>query len=341
MTSDEASPVSSDPQLRRRGVLSTALVSFFLSPFAGLLWIGRGWIALAFLLLVIAALLGAYLATLTGLLPFDAIFARFVWDYANPAVLIASIVLVVPVLLLSRTLQPLRWYSSGWMMVPAGILFIATIACAAFAVRTLVYQPFSLVANAMSPNLREGDYVAASKWSYGYGPYSAPIGLFPSERRLFGKLPERGDVIVFRHPSQSMADYIERIIGLPGDEIQVIDGVLHIDGRAVDRVRVGELDDEAATGFTGPVSVYRETLPNGVWYDTLDRGTGGNLDDTRAVVVSEGAYFVLGDNRDNSADSRVWGFVPYENLIGRIERVYYNSHGLPFADRNRALTTAN
>lgn len=294
--------------------------------------------ALAFLALVTAALVGAYLATLGGLLPFDVVQA--VSGYANPAVLIASLVAVIPVLLLSRSPQPIRWYSSGWMMVPACMLFIATIACAAFAVRTLVYQPFSLVANAMSPNLREGDYVAASKWSYGYGPYSTPIGLFPSERRLFGKLPERGDVIVFRHPSQPI-DYIERVIGLPGDEIQLIDGVLHIDGRAVDRVRVGELDDEAATGITGPVSVYRETLPNGVWYDTLDRGPGGNLDDTRAMVVSEGAYFVLGDNRDNSADSRVWGVVPYENLIGQIERIYYNSHGLPFANRNKALTTAN
>ena len=123
-------------------------------------------------------------------------------------------------------------------------------------------------------------------------------------------------------------DYIKRIIGLPGDKIQMIAGVLHINGVAVKREKTGVIDDVDVTEEVGPVDVYRETLPNGVSYDTLDINSASSTDDTREFVVPEGHYFAMGDNRDNSSDSRLSvGFVPAENLVGRAKRIFFSIDG--------------
>lgn len=238
---------------------------------------------------------------------------------------------------LSREPKPVRWYSSGWMVIPAFLIYVGTLGAAAIAVRTFLLQPFSIVASSMSPTLIEGDYVSVSKWTYGYSRYSAPFGLLPVNGRFLGGQVERGDVVVFRHPSQSDMDYIERIIGLPGDKIQMVGGVLHIDGNPVSRNHTRDVQDTLATGTDEAVAVYRETLPSGVTYDTFDIGADGPLDNMAEQFVPEGTYFVLGDNRDNSADSRVWETVPEGNLIGRVERIYWNARGLPFAARSERL----
>jgi signal peptidase I len=189
----------------------------------------------------------------------------------------------------------------------------------AMVLRFSIAQPFRIPSGSMQPTLEVGDYIVVTKWSYGYGRYSfAPLeGLLP-HGRLFGREPERGDVVVFRPPPEPTRDFIKRLIGLPGDRIQVIDGVLNINGAPVQRESLGVVDFENEDGFIDHIQEYRETLPNGVSYTTFDRGAM-ELDNTRVYVVPEDHYFFMGDDRDNSADSRVpsvVGYVPRDNLVG-------------------------
>lgn len=188
----------------------------------------------------------------------------------------------------------------------------------AMVLRFTIAQPFRIPSGSMQPTLQVGDYIVVTKWSYGYGRYSfAPLeGLLP-HGRLFAHAPARGDVVVFRPPPEVDRDFIKRVIGLPGDHIQMIDGVLHINGVAVRREAAGATQlcpDEYGRSAT----LYRETLPNGVSYMTCEKGMT-ELDNTREYVVPPGNYFMMGDDRDNSADSRVAsevGFVPFDNMIG-------------------------
>ena len=191
----------------------------------------------------------------------------------------------------------------------------------AMVLRFTIAQPFRIPSGSMQPTLEVGDYIVVTKWSYGYGRFSfAPLeGLLP-HGRLFGSQPQRGDVVVFRPMPEPDRDFIKRVIGMPGDRIQVIDGVLHINGEAVQREyarRTSTFENEH--GFVEHIPTYRETLPNGVSYITFDKGPRSELDNTRVYEVPEGHYFMMGDDRDNSADSRVpsvVGFVPYDNLVG-------------------------
>jgi signal peptidase I len=189
----------------------------------------------------------------------------------------------------------------------------------AMVLRFTIAQPFRIPSGSMQPTLEVGDYIVVTKWSYGYGRFSfAPLeGLLP-HGRLFGSQPERGDVIVFRPQPEPGRDFIKRLIGLPGDRIQVNNGVLYINGEAVERESLGAQPFENEHGVVEHIQTYRETLPNGVSYITFDRGAT-ELDSTRVFEVPEGNYFMMGDDRDNSADSRVpsvVGFVPYDNLVG-------------------------
>ncbi|MGE0740750.1 MAG: signal peptidase I [Hyphomonadaceae bacterium] len=189
----------------------------------------------------------------------------------------------------------------------------------AMVLRFTIAQPFRIPSGSMQPTLEVGDYIVVTKWSYGYGRFSfAPLeGLLP-HGRLFGSAPRQGDVVVFRPTPEPDRDFIKRVIGMPGDRIQMIDGVLHINGEPVQRESLGVTEFENEHGLIEPIQTYRETLPNGVSYVTFDRGTF-ELDNTRVYEVPEGHYFMMGDDRDNSADSRVpsvVGFVPYDNLVG-------------------------
>jgi signal peptidase I len=188
----------------------------------------------------------------------------------------------------------------------------------AMVLRFTIAQPFRIPSGSMQPTLAVGDYIVVTKWSYGYGRYSfAPLeGLLP-HGRLFSSAPNQGDVIVFRPVPEPNRDFIKRLIGMPGDRIQMIDGVLNINGAAVPRERVGVTDEcPDGQGYSREATVYRETLPNGVSYLTCDKGMT-ELDNTRVFVVPEGHYFFVGDDRDNSDDSRrMVGMVPAENLVG-------------------------
>lgn len=200
----------------------------------------------------------------------------------------------------------------------------------AMVLRFTIAQPFRIPSGSMQPTLEVGDYIVVTKWSYGYGRFSfAPLeGLLP-HGRLFGSQPHRGDVVVFRPTPEPDRDFIKRLIGLPGDRIQVRDGVLFINNQAIAREAQGLVEFENEDGVIERIPAYRETLPGGVSYVVFDRGVS-ELDNTREFVVPEGHYFMMGDDRDNSADSRVpsvVGFVPYDNLVGPAQFVVVSFDG--------------
>jgi signal peptidase I len=192
-------------------------------------------------------------------------------------------------------------------------------------IRTVLFQPFTIPSGSMMPTLLVGDYIFVNKFAYGYSKFSLPFSpdLF-SGRILEFSEPKRGDVIVFRLPSRTDIDYIKRLIGLPGDKVQMIDGVLHINGKAVPKVPDGAFTSDYSQDPGTDVPVLRETLDNGVSYDSLDHGVTRG-DNTQEFVVPPGHYFFMGDNRDNSLDSRFdVGYVPAENLVGRASVIFFS-----------------
>ncbi|MCR4267931.1 signal peptidase I [Nitratireductor sp. ZSWI3] len=198
----------------------------------------------------------------------------------------------------------------------------------ALVIRTFLFQPFSIPSGSMRPTLLEGDYLFVTKWAYGYSRHSLPFSPPIFSGRIWGGEPKRGDVVVFKFPPNPSIDYIKRVIGLPGDTIQMREGVLYINNEPVKREKTGQINDPDITEMDRPVDVYRETLPNGVSYETLDLTPNGIGDNTREFVVPEGHYFMMGDNRDNSADSRFSvGFVPAENLVGRANIIFFSIAG--------------
>ena len=196
--------------------------------------------------------------------------------------------------------------------------FIKTIVIAgalALGFRSLLFEPFNIPSGSMIPSLLVGDYLFVSKYSYGYSRYSFPFGMAPFDGRIFETPPERGDVAVFRQPQNESVAFIKRIVGLPGDRIQVVNGVLRINDVAVNRDRKGFAT--ASDGYNViRFAVYQETLPNGKSYLIQERSDDDLLDNTNVFLVPEGHYFMMGDNRDNSHDSRYWGLVPESNIIG-------------------------
>ncbi len=210
--------------------------------------------------------------------------------------------------------------------------FVKTIVYAvliAIGIRTVVAEPFNIPSGSMIPTLLVGDFLFVSKFSYGYSRYSLPLGLPLFQGRIFGRMPELGDVAVFKLPRDNSTDYIKRVVGLPGDRVQMIGGVLHINGQAVRRQPAGTALD-AEWGRTMEVRRYIETLPNGRRHFIAEQTDSGPLDNTREFVVPEGHVFMMGDNRDNSLDSRVMpesggvGFVPMVNLVGRAEFLFFS-----------------
>ncbi|HEY8263180.1 MAG TPA: signal peptidase I [Methyloceanibacter sp.] len=197
----------------------------------------------------------------------------------------------------------------------------------AFFVRVFLFQPFNIPSGSMIPTLLVGDYLFVSKYAYGYSRYSLPFGPNLFSGRVWAAEPKRGDVVVFKLPRDNETDYIKRVIGLPGDEIQMIHGVLHINGEPIKKEKIEDVTLDDPSGHTRTVARYRETLPNGVTYPVLDLIQEGIGDNTEVYKVPENHFFMMGDNRDNSTDSRFLsevGYVPFENLVGRAEIIFFS-----------------
>ncbi len=214
----------------------------------------------------------------------------------------------------------LKWYAH-WQSVVLVFTVLPYIVALLF--RSFAYEPFTVPSSSMSPTLNNGDYVFASKYAYGFGPYSFPFGDLILSKKLTSRSPERGDLIVFMHPQKTDVHFLKRLVGLPGDTVQIRDGRLILNGVDIPKIRQTEsfvLSDLSVDGEQ-VVPVFIEVLPNGKQYTVLDSKPESSLDNTETLTVPQGHYFVLGDNRDNSMDSRVGhiiGFVPDVNIVARL-----------------------
>jgi signal peptidase I len=223
---------------------------------------------------------------------------------------------------------------AGWLLEPLAAVFL--VACAT----TALAQPFYIPSGSMEPTLQIGDALLGTKFAYGYSRWSLPYGLGPaSDTRLLGKLPGRGDVVIFRLPRDTSTTLIKRVIGLPGDRVQMVHGRLVINGGLVPLEADGTGKVEEADGHSSEIGKFTETLPGGVKHTIFKARWDGPLDDTQLFLVPAGHIFAMGDNRDNSSDSRVApedggvGFVPAENLVARADVMlgsydYLNAHSL-------------
>ena len=215
--------------------------------------------------------------------------------------------------------------------------------------RSFIFSPFNIPSKSMLPRLLNGDYLLAAKWPYGFSKFSLPFSMPLIPGRIFAAQPERGDVVIFKAPPADDTDYIKRVIGLPGDQVQMIGGQLHLNGKPVPKQRVADFEIDlspntrcylpqfAARAADGRdvchYPQYRETLPGGKSYTVLDYGQTPQ-DDTAVTVVPEGHMFLMGDNRDNSMDSRFpaipgqgIGIVPQANLVGRATVTMFSTDG--------------
>ena len=217
---------------------------------------------------------------------------------------------------------PATAHGESWLELGVTLFYALLVA---LVVRTFFFQPYNIPSGSMEGTLKVGDYLFVEKFSYGYSKFSFPWGrLLPSFGRVPGVSPTRGDVIVFALPVDPSTDFIKRLIGLPGDRIQMLDGVLYINDAAVPKVPVADYV-ENVDGYEHHVAQYRETLPNGKSYLVLDRVAEGPADTTPVYTVPPGHYFMMGDNRDDSDDSRgIVGYVPAENLVGKAELKFFS-----------------
>ncbi|MCL4678811.1 MAG: signal peptidase I [Alphaproteobacteria bacterium] len=206
----------------------------------------------------------------------------------------------------------------------------------ALIIRTFLFEPFNIPSTSMKPTLLVGDYLFVYKPAYGYSRYSFPFGIAPIEGRVWGKEPQRGDIMVFNLPRQNGINLIKRLIGLPGDQIQMINGRLYINGEIVPREFVRTFDeDKSKDDLEGrqngivKTTEYIETLPGGIIHTIYEETDDQPLDNTGILTVPEGHYFMMGDNRDNSRDSRAQeevGFVPFENIVGRADFLFFSTN---------------
>lgn len=200
----------------------------------------------------------------------------------------------------------------------------------ALIIRTFLWEPFNIPSGSMKPTLLVGDYLFVSKPTYGYSRFSFPFGLAPIEGRVMAEKPQRGDVIVFKLPTNTYIDYIKRIVALPGETVQMRKGRLYINGELVPRKAKGLQSVNDA--YRGEVTMmeYIETLPGGVEHSIYEENDTSLLDNTEIYVVPEGHYFAMGDNRDHSQDSRVThhvGPIPFENIVGKADLIFFSTNG--------------
>lgn len=215
----------------------------------------------------------------------------------------------------------------GWLVENLKAILWAAVIALAF--RSIIAEPFNIPSGSMIPNLLVGDYLFVSKHSYGYSRYSLPLGIPLIPGRIFYSEPKRGDVVVFKLPVDNSTDYIKRVIGLPGDRIQMKNGRLYINGDMVERIEKVTYWEKDYTGLPIEAKLYNEILPGGVTHDIIELSDQGIKDNTQEFLVPKDMFFMMGDNRDNSMDSRYdqTGMVPKANLVGKAQFIFYSNNG--------------
>ena len=196
----------------------------------------------------------------------------------------------------------------------------------ALLIRTFIAEPFNIPSGSMKPNLLVGDFIFVSKWSYGYSRHSLPFSIPLIPGKIFGKMPKRGDVAVFKTPSDNSTDYIKRVIGLPGDEIKIINGQIFINNKFILRTKTNDFIDVDKNNKTKRLRKYKEYF-YGMEIEVLDLMDNGIVDNTKLYEVPKKHLFVMGDNRDNSQDSRFLsrlGYIPVENLVGKAQFIFFS-----------------
>tara|TARA_Y100001970_G_C14227177_1_gene856407 strand:- start:1561 stop:2289 length:729 start_codon:yes stop_codon:yes gene_type:complete len=207
-------------------------------------------------------------------------------------------------------------------------IFIALI------IRSFIAEPFNIPSGSMKPNLLVGDFIFVSKWSYGYSRHSLPFSIPLIPKKIFNKMPQRGDVAVFKTPQDNRTDYIKRIIGLPGDKIKIINGEIKINENFILRKKIEDFVDINQEGYTKRIRKYKEYFFDKE-FEVLDITDNGIVDNTQLYIVPEGHFFVMGDNRDNSQDSRFLnfvGYIPIENLVGKAQFIFFSLENSRFIE---------
>ncbi len=202
----------------------------------------------------------------------------------------------------------------------------------ALLIRSFIFEPFNIPSGSMKPNLLVGDFIFVSKYSYGFSKHSLPFSIPLIPRKIFSHQPERGDVVVFKTPENNRTDYIKRVIGLPGDKIQIKNGIIFINGSDVLRKKLTDFIDTDNKTSNKRVRMYKEYFFNKE-INVLDITDNGIADNTQLFNVPENHFFVMGDNRDNSQDSRfisTVGFIPYENLVGKAQFIFFSLENARF-----------
>ena len=202
----------------------------------------------------------------------------------------------------------------------------------ALLIRSFIFEPFNIPSGSMKPNLLVGDFIFVSKYSYGFSKHSLPFSIPLIPGKIFSNTPERGDVVVFKTPENNRTDYIKRVIGLPGDKIEIKNGIIFINGSEILRKKLNDFIDTDNKTSNKRVRMYNEYFFNKE-INILDITDNGIVDNTQLFNVPENHFFVMGDNRDNSQDSRfisTVGFIPYENLVGKAQFIFFSLENARF-----------
>jgi signal peptidase I len=297
---------------RNRHPIVAVLIGYFLGISAGMAYIGRGWLCLTYLILtVLICAFGLYL-----------ILGEDRWTYLEVTFKVLLPFLVVGlthIFVLARRIPTgfhYGWYSRWYGLIP---VFLALPLALAFVIRTFIAQPFTIPSTSNLPTLVVGDYLVTSKMAYGYSQFSIAFDRSLLNFSLFRTPPRRGDMVIFGLPSNPSIDYVKRVIGVPGDRVQIKAGKTYLNDVPLRREKMAPY----AVGDGMQATQYREFLPDGRSYRIIELSDDSQGDNTELFTVPLGCYFVLGDNRDNSADSRFsTGYVPERNIFAKALAVY-------------------